>query len=451
MHLPEYVAIMQREGLAPVVIDTFAAYYHRILQGATGKLGRDEIGPPDSTALVDYDALPEGDPDVLRKLVFVKLNGGLGTSMGLSKAKSLLPVKNGLNFLDIIARQVLHLRRQAPVPLLLMNSFNTRDDTLFYLERYPHLALPGLPLDFVQNRFLKVRRDDYAPMQAADELLNWNPPGHGDIYMALVISGVLDLLLERGYELMFVSNSDNLGAVVDQRIATYMNTHRVPFLMEVCRRTEMDRKGGHLCQSREGRLMLRESAQCPEDEADEFQDIELYRWFNTNNLWVNLRTLKAALEAHDNVLELPLILNAKTVEGTSVYQVETAMGAAIGVFEGAKALAVPRSRFAPVKKTIDLLALWSDAYTLTPDWRIVPAEGRTEAPVLALDDRYYAAIDGLLRRVPGAAPSLLRCSRLEVLGDVTFGEGVIVEGAARIVAEQPATLERARITGTLHL
>jgi len=452
MSLPLFVARMQQEGLDTIVIDTFAAYYRRLEKGATGKLGRDEIGPPDAGNLVDYDALPEGDPEVLRKLVFCKLNGGLGTGMGLARAKSLLPVKRGLSFLDIIARQAMHLRQQGwPVPLLFMNSFNTRDDTLAHLTRYPELALPGLPLDFVQNRFPKVRRDNLAPLETDDDKLCWNPPGHGDIYMSLAISGILDLLLERGYEYMFVSNSDNLGAVVDGRIATYFARHRLPFLMEVCRRTEMDRKGGHLCQSGDGRLLLRESAQCPEDEVDEFQDISLFRWFNTNNLWINLVALKQRLEANDNVLELPLILNAKTVEGVPVFQVETAMGAAIGVFGGAKAIAVPRSRFAPVKKTNDLLALWSDAYILTDDWRVTPAPPRTEAPVVTLDDAYYAAIGQLEARVPGQPPSLLHCTRLDVVGDVTFGDGVEVRGRAHLVATKPTRLQDVVLEGEVLL
>ncbi|MCD4828678.1 MAG: UTP--glucose-1-phosphate uridylyltransferase [Candidatus Cloacimonetes bacterium] len=448
MHLPQFVARMQQEGLDTIVIDTFAAYYRHIIEGATGKMSHAEIGPPDANSLADYHALPEGDPEVLKKLVFCKLNGGLGTGMGLSRAKSLLPVKQGLSFLDIIARQALHLCEQGlNVPLLFMNSFNTRDDTLAHLSRYPNLALHGLPLDFVQNKFPKVRRDDLTPLEASDDKLNWNPPGHGDIYMALAISGVLDLLLERGYEYMFVSNSDNLGAIVDDRIATYFARLKLPFLMEVCRRTEMDSKGGHLCQSRDGRLLLRESAQCPDDEVGEFQDVSLYSWFNTNNLWVNLKALKQRLDANDNVLELPLILNAKVVEGVPVYQVETAMGAAIGVFEGARAIIVPRTRFAPVKKTNDLFSLWSDVFVLTDDWRVALAAGRTEAPVVTLDERFFKTIGQLEQRVPSQPPSLLHCTSLEVAGDVTFGDGVVVKGEAHITATSPMRVEHTTVEG----
>src|SRR5438105_1204399 len=78
--------------------------------------------------------------------------------------------------------------------------------------------------------------------------LEWCPPGHGDIYTALVTSGMLDALLDAGYEHAFVSNSDNLGAVLDPRILAWFAAERIPFLMEVADRTEADRKGGHIAQ-----------------------------------------------------------------------------------------------------------------------------------------------------------------------------------------------------------
>ncbi len=440
-YIDEIAAIMETEGLNRIVIDTFRAYYRQVEKGATGKLSSKEIYPPSDENVERYESLTHQDGTYLEKLVYVKLNGGLGTSMGLKKAKSLLPVKNGLTFLDIIARQVLHLRDATgkAIPLLFMNSFNTHDDTLEHLLRYKNLSLGNLPIDFVQNKFPKLIRENLAPLKCEDDVQNWNPPGHGDIYMAMAISGILDRLIEMGYLYMFVSNADNLGAVVDEKILTWFAENDIPFAMEVCRRLDIDKKGGHLAQDKDGQLLLREAAQCPENEVDEFQDTDVYRWFNTNNLWINLEALRRKLDENDNVMILPLILNAKVVDDVPVYQIETAMGAAIGVFNGSKAIAVPRHRFAPVKKTTDLLVVWSDAYKLDEQYRVVPVG--ESIPSVKLDDRYYKDIDGLVKHFEEGVPSLRECRKLEIEGEIIFGKNVVIKGSAKLKAAQPTRLQ----------
>jgi UDP-N-acetylglucosamine pyrophosphorylase len=197
--------------------------------------------------------------------------------------------------------------------------------------------------------------------------------------------------------------------------------------MEVTRRTASDRKGGHLCTDRStGRLVLRESAQCPEADSGAFQDIDRHRYFNTNNLWVDLAALRRALDERDGILPLPVIHNRKTVDprdpaSTPVLQLETAMGAAIGCFDGATALEVPRSRFAPVKSTSDLLALRSDAYELTPGFLVVLAASRQGVPPeIELDPAHYKLVDGLDALAGGSLPSLIRCRRLAVCGPWRF-------------------------------
>jgi hypothetical protein len=87
--------------------------------------------------------------------------------MGLDRAKSLLEVRDGLSFLDIIVQQVLGARKEHGValPLLFMNSFRTREDTLAVLERYPDLAVDDLPLYFLQNKEPKLRADDLTPVE----------------------------------------------------------------------------------------------------------------------------------------------------------------------------------------------------------------------------------------------------------------------------------------------
>ena len=357
----------------------------------------------------------------------LKLNGGLGTSMGMTRAKSLLEVKDGLSFLDIIVRQVLHLRERtgARIPLLLMNSFATRDDSLAALARYPELEV-DVPLDFVQGKVPKLLADGLEPVEWPDDpALEWAPPGHGDVYTSLATSGMLGELLERGYEYLFLSNSDNLGAVLEPRILGWFAGEGLPFLSEVTDRTEGDRKGGHLARRRAAAAWCcARPPRRPDEDMEAFQDMTRHRFFNCNTIWVDLRALRRTLEERDGVLGLPMIVNRKTVDPTDpsspeVIQLETAMGAAIDVFEGAAALRVPRSRFVPVKTTNELLALRSDAYELADDWavRLVPArEGRPRWS--SSTPSYFKLLRDFEARFAAGPPSLAECERLTVKGDV---------------------------------
>jgi UTP--glucose-1-phosphate uridylyltransferase len=429
---------MRAEGLPEIAIDTFAHYEQLLREGDAGTLPESELEPLDEVQ--GSEALPDGDPADLERAVVLKLNGGLGTSMGMTKAKSLVEVKDGHTFLDVIARQVLHLREShgAQIPLLLMNSFATRDDSLEALERYPDLPLEGLPLDFMQGRVPKLLAEGYAPVSwEADPSLEWAPPGHGDVFTSLASSGMLDTLLERGYEYLFLSNSDNLGAVLEPRILSWFAREELPFLSETVDRTEADRKGGHLARrAGGGGLVLRETAQVPKEDQEAFEDTERHRFFNANNIWVNLRALKRTLDERDGVLGLPMIVNRKTVDPSdssspAVLQLETAMGAAIGVFDGAAALHVPRARFAPVKTSNNLLVVRSDAYELADDWTVRLAAGRDAAPIVELSDEFKLLRD-FEDRFPGGPPSLVDADRLEVDGDVRFGRDVKVRGSVHI-------------------
>ena len=387
------------------------------------------------------DELPDPPPgqarDVLGRLVVVKLNGGLGTSMGLSGPKSLLEVKPGTSFLDVLATQVLALRERhgARLPLVLMNSATTRGPSLDYLRRYDGLRVPGVPMDFPQGREPKIRADDLQPVAwPADPDLEWCPPGHGDIYTALAATGTLGALLDAGLRYAFVSNSDNLGALADVRIAAWLATEQVPFALEAVRGTLADRKGGHLARY-QGRVVLRETAQVPDGDTS-FTDVERWRWYNTNNIWIDLHALRDLQAVDQAAPALPLIVNRETVDprdpaSTPVIQLESAMGAAIGSIPGARAIHVPRSRFAPVKTTDDLLVVRSDAYELTTDGRMKPSfDG--PGPVVTLDMDFFKLLPGFEQRFPAGAPSLFRCRRFEVEGDVTFGAGVVAVGDVRV-------------------
>jgi UTP--glucose-1-phosphate uridylyltransferase len=435
---------MRREGLPEPAIATFEHYYRQLAEGETGMLPESSIEPVDD--VVDLDSLEEGGAP-LDEAVVVKLNGGLGTSMGMTRAKSLIDAKDGMSFLDIIARQVLELRERsgARLPLVLMNSFYTHDDALEALSAHEELA-GDMPPDFVQHKEPKLRVDDLTPVEWPDDpSLEWCPPGHGDLYTALLTSGMLDALLEHGYRYAFVSNSDNLGAVLEPRVLAWMAREEVPFVMEVTDRTEADRKGGHIAARPDGGYVLRETAQTPKEDLDALQDIGRHRYVNTNNLWIDLQALRDLMAEREGVLGLPLIVNRKTVDpgdksSPEVFQLETAMGAAVGVFDGARPVRVPRRRFSPVKTTEDLLALRSDAYVLADDARVELAPSREgRPPIVDLDDEYYKLLRDFDARFPDGAPSLVDCDRIAVEGDVRFGREVVVRGT--VTVRGPRTVE----------
>ena len=434
---------MRADGVADVAVKTFAHYYERLRAGEAGVLPESEIEPV--AELPDADELPadeQGAREALAQTVVIKLNGGLGTSMGMTGPKSLLEVKDGLTFLDITVRQILALRAHtgARLPLVLMHSFATRAASLAALEPYDELAVDGIAADFLQSKVPKLVAEDLSPASwPADPGLEWAPPGHGDLYPSLLSSGMLDALLDGGYRYAFVANVDNLGAVMEPRILAWFAREQIPFAMEVADRTAADRKGGHLARRPDGGLVLREIAQTPDADVDAFQDTTRHRFFNTNTLWVDLRALAAVLDERGGVLGLPMIVNRKTIDpgdagSTPVIQLETAMGAAIDVFEGARAVRVPRERFAPVKTTDDLLALRSDDYVLHDGGRIAVAPERdgSGAPLVQLDTRFYKLVRDFDARFASGPPSLVGAERLTVRGDVAFGAGVVVRGAVTV-------------------
>jgi UDP-N-acetylglucosamine pyrophosphorylase len=429
---------MTAAGLGPNVIAAFRRNYELLAREETGMIAESDIEPvtelPRAEDLTSSDKLSATEKDgLLRETVVLKLNGGLGTSMGLEKAKSLLPVRGKHTFLDLITRQILHLREtlgsveESRPAFVLMNSFSTSEDTREALKNYPNIREPEL-IELLQNRIPKVDAESLRPAEwPHNPELEWCPPGHGDIYTALWSTGKLRELLDAGIRTMFVANADNLGATLDLAILRHFTEKNYPFMMEVCRRTSSDRKGGHLAfDPATGRYLLRESAQTAEEDAEAFQDIDKHKFFNTNNLWLRLDVLYQALEEHGGWLPLPLITNKKTVDprdktSPAVYQLETAMGAAIASFNNSGTLVVPRARFAPVKTTSDLLAVRSDAYELTEDYRLRPAQKRRgQPPAISLDPEHYKLVDQLDAATPDGPPSLVDCDALRVWGPWIF-------------------------------
>jgi len=426
---------MDDAGVDDTAIEVFTHYYRLLEQGETGMIPESTIEPLDMEALADVEVADDVARAAIAKTVVIKLNGGLGTSMGMDRAKSLLCVRRGLSFLDIIARQVLHLRQQYDValPVIFMNSFRTSDDTMAALARYGDLPVDGLPLEFLQNKEPKLLVSDLTPVSySKDPALEWCPPGHGDIYTALRGTGLLDQLIAAGYEQVFVSNSDNLGAVPEARVAGWFAQSGAPFAIEAVRRTASDRKGGHFARrTSDGRIVLRETAQTLEEDLEALADLDRHRFASTNNLWFNLVAMKEALDARDGILGLPMIRNVKRVDPgdkstPEVVQIETAMGAAIEIFDGARTIEVGRDRFVPVKTTNDLLVLRSDVYALRAD--NVLDQAAEAVPYVELDTDYYRLVGDFDQRFPEGAPSLMKASSLRIEGDWTFGAGVEVVG-----------------------
>ncbi len=430
---------MKNAALPPEVIQLFKSYLEEFFSSRDiGFIPEDAIEPVSDEDVQKREAFEQSDLDAglsaLDRAVVIKLNGGLGTSMGMHFAKTLLEVKTGLTFLDVTLMQTRHSEKsKSPSTLILMNSFNTHNDTLAFLEKKGGSEKQSLIL-FKQHQYPKVLTDTLRPAKCPDDPeQEWNPPGHGDLYAALWTSFILKRLLEQGKRYAFVSNADNLGAVLDPKILGYFLRKGLSFLMEVASRGEADKKGGHIARGKDGRLLLREVAQCPENDRGHFQDVDRHGFFNTNNIWLDLKALKDFIEKN-GLPRLSLIVNPKTLDprdcdSPQVYQLETALGAAINVFAESGVILVGRDRFLPVKKTNDLLVLRSDCYEFGSDSQLkVNPEKKANSVVVDLDEGFYKLVDWFEARFPHGPPSLVGCDSLTVRGDVRFGAGVVCKG-----------------------
>ena len=441
-------ARMEAEGLPTPVIKNFKRLYDQVCGGETGVIEEHSIEPVGCVdtleSVRDQDVYHSMGMAKLEQLAVIRLNGGLGSSMGMPNAKSLLPIRDGLSFNDLTIKQLQSLREETgfDIPLIHMTSFRTDSDIQRVMNDAGYENPKGLPTTFTQHKHPKIYLDTLEPASESDDALNWNPPGHGDIYAALLATGIAMQLLQAGKRYLFVANADNLGATVAPEILGYMAYHHCPFLMETCKRTEADKKGGHLARDKQtGQLLLREVAQAPQEDGEvipAFSDIERYNQFNTNSIWLDLAHVIRMAELYDDCIPLPLIRNVKPVDtedrsSRPVIQIETAMGAAINLFSGARALEVPRERFMPVKTNNDLLLVMSDWYEVTHDGRLVPHEstkGRP-APSISLDPKYYGMINDFSRRVQ-VCPSLREASALTVIGDWEFRDPMTISGSVTL-------------------
>ncbi|KAH7096496.1 UTP--glucose-1-phosphate uridylyltransferase [Auriculariales sp. MPI-PUGE-AT-0066] len=350
-------------------MDGFFNLYSRYLadKAKSEKLDWEKVKSPAKDQIVNYADLPEAGSSatILDKVAVLKLNGGLGTTMGMGGApKSAIEVREGMTFLDLSVRQIEHLNEKykTNVFFILMNSFNTDEETQRIIQKYSNHNVRIIT--FNQSRYPRVGKDSQLPIprSARSDKSQWYPPGHGDLFDAMRNSGLLDNLLAAGKEYVFVSNVDNLGADVDLKILKHLEDSQAEFLMELTDKTKADVKGGTIIDY-DGQVRLLEIAQVPSEHVEDFKSVRKFAYFNTNSVYINLKAMKRVLE--EGSLDLEIIVNPKVSDdGTPVIQLETAVGAAIKHFKNAHGINVPRSRFLPVKSSSDLLLITSDLYSL---------------------------------------------------------------------------------------
>lgn len=438
---------MRDNGMSEVAISQFKRLYEVWRnEEASSWIREEDVSPLEHVPCFHevYETINHDKAvDAFSRTAFLKLNGGLGTSMGLDCAKTLLPVRRHkarqMRFIDIILGQVITARERLGVelPLTLMNSFRTSEDTMKVLKANKKFHQEGVPVEIIQHMEPKISAATGKPVEFAAHPENeWCPPGHGDLFSTIWESGLLDTLEERGFKYLFISNSDNLGARPSRTLAQHFENTGAPFMAEVATRTLADRKGGHIVRDKvTGRLLLREMSQVHPDDAEDAQDIAKHPYFNTNSLWVRIDALKAKLQEYDGVLPLPVIRNKKTVDPTDpdtedVIQLETAMGAAISLFDGAICVQVDRMRFLPVKTTNDLFIMRSDRFHLTDSFEM--EDGNYIFPNVDLDPRYYKNIHDFEERFPYSVPSLAAANSVSIQGDWTFGRDVTMFADAKL-------------------
>ncbi|KAK7923959.1 UTP--glucose-1-phosphate uridylyltransferase [Apiospora marii] len=446
--LAETVKDPEEKKLFETEMDNFFSLFRRYLNEKSkgNAVDWDRIAPPAQGQVVDYEDLANSESvNFLNKLAVLKLNGGLGTSMGCVGPKSVIEVRDGMSFLDLSVRQVEYLNRtyDTNVPFILMNSFNTNDDTAAIIKKYEGHNVDIMT--FNQSRYPRILKDSLlpAPKSFDSAVSDWYPPGHGDVFESLYNSGVLEKLIERGIEIIFLSNVDNLGAVVDLRILQHMIESESEYVMELTNKTKADVKGGTIIDY-EGSVRLLEIAQVPKEHVNEFKSIKKFKYFNTNNIWMNVKAIKRVVE--NDELEMEIIPNGKTIPGDkkgesdiSVIQLETAVGAAIRHFRNAHGVNVPRRRFLPVKTCSDLMLVKSDLYALKHGQLQMSASRFGDAPLIKLGGDFKKVSD-FQKRI-ASIPKIVELDHLTITGNVNLGRGVVLKGTVIIVATEGSTID----------
>ena len=428
---------MESRGLDASTIDDFLRLVRRVRSEASGYVPINEVLKADENRLLSVPSDPEElrrlenrGRNLLSRVAVVKLNGGRATTMGGRIPKGIVEAKSGLSYLEIIIRQTAALRKElsANVPLVLMNSFFTHEPTMEIVSRF------DVPvLTFIQNQVPRLVEDTLEPLDTGTDE-DWTPPGHGDVYVSLRRTGLLERLRKDGIRWAFISNLDNLAACLEPWILGLIERDSIDFLLEVTDRTEADLKGGTLV-IRDGCLDLLEIAQVAPEDRSTFMDIHRFPVFNTNNVWVDLDVLAQALDARS--LDLPIILNRKDILGTKILQLETAMGAAVASFPRSRGLRVERDRFFPTKRVGGLFVLQTDACQLDDLFRVRRNQRLSESlpyrPLVVFSGDFVDSPEKLWERFEDpASVSLIDAWSLEVSGKAYFERDVKIVGKVKV-------------------
>lgn len=415
-----FVNLMQKQSIHPNAITNFCNHLDEFNANKSSKISFASVTPINPKLLFLIESLNYQIKKPIR-CALLKLNGGLGTSMGCKNAKSALKVKDNDTFIDIIIKSIANSDYHSN-PLCFMNSYNTH--SLTETLCIPYKGLLELSF-FVQNKVPRISKNTLSPCSFEDQHLNWNPPGHGDVYFALEQSGQLKAWLDKGIEYCFISNADNLGASFDPKIPQLMAENQIDFLMECTAKTELDKKGGIPCLI-DSQLSLLEVAQVNDDEYDKFYDLKQHPYFNTNNIWIHLPSLQDLL--NQKKLKTHLIVNPKIIHNQSIIQLESAMGSAINCFKNAALLKVNRDRFLPVKTTRDLLYLRSNAI----EWNQKKITCTQETPTaIDLSDE-YSKVSDLERHFPFPL-DLKEAKTLCIQGPFIFGNHISFSGENTLI------------------
>ena len=439
---PLFIQLLEEQAAHPLLIQDFLKAYFTYKLAPTFHISLDSIQAVTLSDCLNSEQLAPSYFDrgclALKKAAVLKVNGGLGTTMGLTGPKSLIEVFPNQHFLDIICQQLTTLNQDFAehIPLILMNSYNTQTATANALKQYPDLPhnmfLQGIFPRIDSNTGLPFQHPDY-PRSAP---IHFNPPGHGNLFLSLHTSGTLKQLLDQGIETLFISNADNLGGTLDLSLLGYMHTKELEFMIEVTQKTPADVKGGTIVKQ-DSHYLLLERAQVADHELADFENAEQFSIFNTNNLWINLHVLQEKIE--NDALNLPIIANPKYVDGQDVIQLESAMGAAVSVFDRVEIVNVNRSRFLPVKKCSDLMLLQSDCYRLNAAGVPSKQQPNRANPEIQLSDEFQD-IKGYKKRIQHV-PSLVRAESVKLIGNISLLENVIFEGRVEVILRPGESLE----------
>ncbi|XP_043815141.1 UTP--glucose-1-phosphate uridylyltransferase isoform X2 [Manihot esculenta] len=381
--------------------------------------------PIEELLVVPYQNLTPAPNDIveikqlLDKLVVVKFNGSLGTSLGFSGPKSAIEVRNGLTSLDLIVNQVesLNSKYGCHVPLVLMNATKTHDDTLKVLGKYSKSSVDIHPFILESLGEHNSNEKSYASDDAS-------------AFLSLMKSGTLDVLLSQGKEYAHVISSDNYAAALDPNVLNHLIQNKIEYCMEVTP-TASTYMRNSMANQRQGRFQvqchlnlmvlypcrcdhLREIMQNPSKHL-----MEEFKFIDTRSLWVNLKAIKRLVDT-----------NALKMENLSISK----------LFDQAVGIIVPQSRFVPLNATSDLLLLQSDLYSSSEGtlvWNA--ARDNPINPSIELGPEFEKVSDYLSRFK--SIPSITGLDGLKVIGDVWFGAGVTLKGRVSIVAKPGQKLE----------